>query len=267
VAIRKVLPGRGGWQETILLNAPGTKPEDNVELEACTLVNMDGESKTYTWEYGYPKFDLEDANIQLINFKSEYKPFLILREGGGFRGFNGEVRPEYSHFPWWNHWPVAQIASDGRSAYAPDRAAHSSLSWGLRHADAAMYGMTNQPKNYLVDLSKSWNRPPELKVLSKSFSSEGYDYTQRAYLVKSNDQAQELRIEMQGSKDSPIFNPAIVINNWPEDSAALNIDGKPVKTGKDFRQGIEYEIDGSRTLVVWIKLQSKKTVKMILYAE
>jgi len=95
VAIRKVLPGRGGWQETILLNTPGTRPEDNVELEACTLINMDGKSKTYTWEFGYPKFDLEDANIQLINFKSEFKPFLILREGGGFMVFNGEVRPEY----------------------------------------------------------------------------------------------------------------------------------------------------------------------------
>lgn len=29
-----------GWQETIFLNEPGTRPEDNVDLEAVTLANM-----------------------------------------------------------------------------------------------------------------------------------------------------------------------------------------------------------------------------------
>lgn len=225
VAIRKVLPGRGGWQETILLNAPGTTPEDNVELEACTLINMSGESKAYTWEYGYPKFDLDEANIQLINFKSEYKPFLILREGGGFSVFNGEVRPEYSHFPWWNHWPVAQIASDGRSAYAPDRAAHSSLSWGNTNGTAAMYGMTNKSKEYLVELSKSWNRPPVLSILSKGFISKGYDYTQRAFILESDSKSTDLSFEMRASKNTPLLNPVIVINNWPGKEAELQING------------------------------------------
>ena len=88
VCVRHVLPGRGGWQETILLNEPGTRPEDNIELEACTLLNMKGESKTYSWEHGYPEFDLKDAVIQLTHFKSRYKPFMIFREGGRFEVFN-----------------------------------------------------------------------------------------------------------------------------------------------------------------------------------
>ncbi|MCD6346947.1 MAG: hypothetical protein J7L96_05940, partial [Bacteroidales bacterium] len=263
VAIRKVLPGRGGWQETILLNAPGTTPEDNVELEACTLINMDGESKAYTWENGYPKFDLDEANIQLINFKSEYKPFLILREGGGFSVFNGEVRPEYSHFPWWNHWPVAQIASDGRSAYAPDRAAHSSLSWGDTNGSAAMYGMTNKSEKYLVDLSLSWNRPPVLSIDSKGFISKGYDYTQRAFILESDSKSTDLSFELRASKNTPLLNPVIVIINWPGKEAGLQINGKKIPKGKDFRQGIEYTIDGSKTLIVWMRLRADKNVTIL----
>jgi len=72
VGIRYVLPGRGGWQESIFFSAPGTRPEDNVETEACTLINMDGESKTYSWASGYPVFDLKDANIQVVNCGSFY---------------------------------------------------------------------------------------------------------------------------------------------------------------------------------------------------
>ena len=80
--------------------------------------------------------------IQMTNLKAKYRPFMIFRPGSDMEVFNVEVRPEYSHFPWWNHWPVAQIISDGRHAQAPDRAAHSSLVWGGPRDDVAIYGMT-----------------------------------------------------------------------------------------------------------------------------
>jgi hypothetical protein len=220
VSVRKVLPGYGGWQETIFLNEPGTRPEDNVELEACTLVNMDGESRTYTWEHGYPVFDLDGAVIQMTNFKSEFKPYMIFREGGGFEVFNLEVRPQYSHFPWWNHWPVAQTYSDGRSANAPDRAAHSSLSWGDPGGDAAIYGMTNKPAVSLVDLARSWNYPPEMKVGGGAIS-EGYDYSQRAYVLNAEDGAGELQMEFAANEKSPLFNLVLVVNNWSESDVLL----------------------------------------------
>ncbi|MHC4912346.1 MAG: LamG domain-containing protein, partial [Planctomycetota bacterium] len=38
VGTRNLVPGEGGWQETIFFSAPGTRPEDNCELEAITLV-------------------------------------------------------------------------------------------------------------------------------------------------------------------------------------------------------------------------------------
>jgi hypothetical protein len=264
VGVRKVLPGRGGWQETILLNEPGTRPEDNIELEACTLLNMKGESKSYSWEHGYPEFDLPGANIQYIHFKSEYKPFLIFREGGGFEVFNLEVRPEYSHFPWWNHWPVAQIVSDGRSAFAPDRTSHSSLSWGDPDGEAALYGMTKKPPETLVKLARSWNYPPQLKLKNSTYKNEGYDYTQRAYVLSAPSEKTPLEFSLAASKNSPAVNPVFVIHNWPEEDVQLKLDGVAVPGGKDFRRGIEHSVEGSIELIVWIKKESEVPLEISL---
>lgn len=256
VTVRKVLPGMGGWQETIFLNEPGTRPEDNVELEACTLVNMEGESKSYSWEHGYPVFDLDKAVIQLTHFKSEYKPYMIFREGGGFEVFNLEVRPGYSHFPWWNHWPVAQIISDGRSANAPDRASHSSLSWGDPGGEAALYGMTNQEPAYLVDLARSWNKPPLMSLTGDDYINNGYDYTQRAYILETINQGTDIKLEFEASNNNPIYNLAIVVNNWGGEEVSLKLNDKDITKGKDFRTGIEYDVEGKMKLIIWIKLKS-----------
>lgn len=253
MCIRHVLPGLGGWQETIFLNEPGTKPEDNVELEACTLFNMEGKKRTYSWEFGYPKFDLENANIQLINFKSIFKPFIVFREKGNFKVFNGEVRPEYSHFPWWNHWPVTQIISDGRYAGTPDHAAHSSLSWGNPGGEAAIYGMTDQPEKLLVDLAKSWNHPPSMHVELPNYESNGFDYTQRAFVLNTVKPGAELKMTLVASEKSPLFNPVFVIKNWDGSELKLIVNDKEMPRGKDFRYGKEYDVEGNCSLIVWIK--------------
>jgi hypothetical protein len=230
---------------------------------------MKGESKSYTWEHGYPVFDLPEANIQFVQFKSEYKPFLIFREGGGFDVFNLEVRPEYSHFPWWNHWPVAQIVSDGRSAFAPDRTAHSSLSWGDPNGEAALYGMTNKDPQTLVALARSWNYPAELKIddsgwKSDGYKSDGYDYTQRAYILETDSDPASLGIVLQASKESPVVNAALVLQNWSAPNLSLELDGKSVPQGKYFRYGLEYDVDGKTVVVVWIRYKSEKPVKIVL---
>lgn len=264
MCVRHVLPGHGGWQETILLNEPGTKPEDNVELEACTLFNQEGKSKTYSWESGFPKFDLEQANIQLINLKSEYKPFIVLREKGSFKVFNGEVRPEYSHFPWWNHWPVAQISSDGRYANASDQAAHSSLSWGNPEGEAALYGMTNQAETMLVNLARSWNNPPEVSLNSPGYENKGYDYTQRAFVFKTEKPGNSLDLIFNASAESPLFNPAFVIRNWDGSDVKLFVDQVEIPRGKNFRYGMEYDVEGHISLIVWIKKTIKSKTNVLL---
>jgi hypothetical protein len=263
VGVRSLLPGTGGWQETIFFNEPGTKPEDNCELEAITLVNLKGESRSYSWEHGYPEFDLREPIIQMTNLKAKYRPFMIFRPGSDMEVFNVEVRPEYSHFPWWNHWPVAQVISDGRHAQAPDRAAHSSLVWGGPRDDVAIYGMTKNSAASLLPLAKSWIHPPELKLSGSEFISEGYNFRERAYVLNCKRGGSNFKCKLMASQESPLVNPAFVFRNWGDSGAQLKIDGRKIKRGSNFRFGHRHSLEGS-DLIVWLKTESTQTVEIVL---
>jgi hypothetical protein len=266
VGTRSLVPGEGGWQETIFFSAPGTRPEDNCELEAITLVNLKGESRSYSWEHGYPEFDLAKALIQMTNLKAKYRPFMIFRPGSDMEVFNVEVRPEYSHFPWWNHWPVAQVISDGRHAQAADRMAHSSLAWGGPRDNVAIYGMTDKPAVSLVSLAKSWIYPAELKVRGSSFVSEGYNYRERAYVVNCKKGGSNFECKLAASAESPVVNPAFVIKNWGKADAVLKIDGKRIKRGKNFRFGHRHRLEGS-DLIVWARYESESDTEFVFEAK
>ena len=113
-------------EPTILLE-PGKKAEDYISLEAASIANMEGQSRTYSWDPVSPPFPFpgqpEEANIAVVNLKSTYKPFYIYQPGTvlGPYGNPPEARLEYSRFPTWNHWPVNQAPTDGRYALFPDR--------------------------------------------------------------------------------------------------------------------------------------------------
>jgi len=250
-------------QETIFLNEDGTRPEDNCELEAVSLANLKGESETYSWEEGYPKLDLKDPVIQMVNLKSRFRPLIIVKPGSRIGPFSCEVRKEYSHFPWWNHWPVARVASDGRYAMAADRAAHSSLTWVTQSSNAFLYGMTDKPAAGLLPLARSWINPPAIKISGSEFSSQGYDPDQRAYLLKREQPGSIIEVELAGSAGSPVFNPAFVIKGWGGNEAALKLDGDEVPRGPDFRYGFRRTLE-STDLVVWIKIESTKPIKVLV---
>jgi hypothetical protein len=276
------------FQESIVFNAPGTKPEDNIETKAVTIANMKGETRTYSWadERDHNKLEkLENANIQVVNLKSRTKPFLIVppthAQYGVFDSeFLGELEPygyrkELSIFPWWNHAPVAQIPSDGRWAVAPDRASHTSLSGFHVWEDyeltcnsqtrIMLHGMTEKPAAGLIPLARSWLSAPKLKVLVSGVENQGYDPTQRAYVLSRSgrDGPGAVEFEMQASPESPVVNPAFVIQRWGDKGATLKVNGKPVARGKEFRFGHVHQLDSS-DLIAWFKLESAQAIKISL---
>ncbi len=263
------------FQETIFFNQPGTKPEDNIDINALTLANMKGETHTYSWEngippeYTYPK----GANIQIANFKSNYKPYIIFEEGSVIGKFIWSLRSEWSKFPWWNHWPVGQLANDGRCVSGVDRPSHSSITSGEPiavkgkkndvHA-VCYYGMTDQSIDALVPLAKAWDNAPELAVITKNVEAEGFNKYQKAYLLNcKNASGNKLEMKLKGSKESPVINPAFVIKNWGTDHAKIEVNGKEIKRGKDFRYGHEHTLMGT-DLIVWVSTQSNKFVNITL---
>lgn len=282
VAVRHVVAknhfnGGGEWQETLLYNQPGMRPEDTVDLKALTLANQKGETHTYSWENGPPvKFNNPkgprnfqqpaQASIQLVNFRSKWKPFIVYEPDVTLIPLGIGPSSDYSKFPCWNHWPVAQLPNDGRKAIVSDKPSHFSLctSRGVirRNPEGSesvyLYGMTDQSIDSLVPLSRSWNSAPKASIVSSGIEGGSYDKNQRAYLFTTKDtKTGTLEFSLDASPDSPIHNPAFVVKNWGKRPAKITIDGKKIPRGKDFRYGHQTTADGT-DLVVWVKTKSDK---------
>jgi len=306
IGIRKVIQHTSGDplgpSEAIVLCQPGTKPEDNIHLDAMTLVNLKGEHYTYSWANGAPSFkkgqNPENPVVQIVNLKSEYKPFTLFEKENNMQVFGIEQRPDVSHFPWWNHWPVAQVISDGRYCQAPDRPSHFSLAWGgppfhdesgniiiarqsgsegkLKMSEdeqrktvrkfwsSWMYGASKQTPGELAVLGRSWLQPPALKVLKGDFKSKGYDFTQRAYILDcSNKDAQSLELELLTNSESPLVNACFVINGWEKDNVTLQMDGKELMSGKDYRIGKRRDLE-REDLIVWVEKKSEASARILI---
>jgi len=221
------------YHEAIIINPPGTRPEDNIETGALTLANMKGEVHTYSWADGPPgekaDFDAETlatlhrisdldtpghqwlvrpagGNILRVNLKARFSPFVIVDPRNvAIDCYAGEIIRERSIFPWWNHWPVSQqIRSSGRWALASDRVSHSSLahiqSWRPYEEKAdgvtmlMLNGLTDKPADALLPLAKSWLSPPAMDVEGEGYSGKGFDPTERAFVVTRTKPAGPVRI-------------------------------------------------------------------------
>lgn len=262
--------------EPSTLNNPGEKAEDNVSIQAATLANMEGETRTFSWERwpsdggirGEFFNPVPNANIAIVNTKSAFKPVyiyepatLIIPYGGGVL----ETRPWFSKFPIWNHWPVAQIPSDGRPALALDRVSSSAIlspepPERKRARDSAaegrfLMGLTNQPITAMLLVARAWLQPPGLKVSGEDFASDGYSRDDRAYhLHRLSKGSTKLGFNIHASDKSPAVNPVFVVDGWGRGGVVLQVNGKPVAEGKDFRVGHIDRLEGS-SLVIWIRAQ------------
>lgn len=296
-------PGTGGFrefQEAIVINPPGTRPEDNISNEALSLANMNGESRTYSWlssdpvknvnDLGKDKAanlskwhsspnqtwltDPEDANISMINLKSRYNPFLIVTPTGTVINKWQSGRNAPSIFTWYNHWPAARIKSVARRATIPDKISSSSLSnviWpayevtGNNLTKIMLHGMTEKPVSELVPLAKSWLDAPKIVIIEGELKNHIYDRTQKAYHLKlnSNKLPEKLTFSIDASENSPIVNPVFLVEGWGEFGVELEIDGEKVSGRNRFRVGHRNNID-STDLVVWIRINSDRPVKIAL---
>jgi hypothetical protein len=303
VGVRKVVQYTSGEplgpSEAIALCQPGTTPEDNVNLDAMTLVNLKGESHVYSWANGAPVFkkgeNPPDPVIQIVNLKSRNKPFMIFEPGNNMAVYGIEQRPDASHFPWWNHWPVAQLPSDGRYCQAPDRASHFSLAWGgppfhdeqgrvikaresgsegsLNAVDKGtktvntywsswIYGASTQTAAELARLARSWAQPPVLKIAEGGFISKGYDLTQRAYVIDGEAATSgQLDMELSASAESPVVNASFIVEGFNSGEIDIRLDGKALVKNRDYKTGLVRKLEKD-DLVVWLPVKSDKPVKI-----
>jgi hypothetical protein len=274
--IRSTWAEKMEWQQTELINQPGTRPQDNVELEAMTVGNMDGETETWSWEEPYGKRapgspPIKNGNIQVMNLKSKQRHFVIGEAGAHWKPFSFGAREGFSTMPCWNHWPVAQLPNDGRVTPAADRPSSTCLGtlFPVKHKTDRpdlmlgrnLYGLTGKPAKELAVLARSWNFPAELKLAGPAFESSGYDKNQRAYVLAHKPAAESVPLEftLAGNPQSPVLNPAFIVKKWGNASVTLTLDGKSIPRGKDFRYGHRQTLEGT-DLIVWIETESQASL-------
>jgi hypothetical protein len=268
------------WQESMVVPGPGQRPDDLLEFAALTLGNIDGDFHTYSWEHETPPHippHPKNPCLQLVNMKSDYKPFSILRpqDKPSIDVYSGEIRRDVSVFPWWNHWPVAQKPTDGRYAMFADRPSHSSLSHWFWDAykvtersmtKLMLTGFTNKTAEDLLPIAKAWAYPAEIKLHDASASAAFYEQSERAIIFDLKKDVNSISFELMGSKDSPVINPVFIVKGWGERGMRLQIDDNMIERGKDFRYGHHHELI-STDLVAWVRFNATSPVQVIITAE
>ena len=273
---------RHEWHEGIVVMGQGQRPEDVLYPEAVIMANMDGNEHVYSWELVAPDAkkegttyvinkkdkwlsELSDANIQLINTRSSFKPFTIINpdDEPEWDFYRGEFRRDISMFPWWNHWPTATKPSDGRYAMDSDRASHSSLThaWEWKAYKKTEYsetrlmlvGLTKEKASGLVPLTQSWSHAPNMSAYGEGISAKGYEPAERAYQLECTKpgECNTFSIQLSCSPEHPAVNPAFVISNWDKTELKISINGKQVSDKKMFRYGLSNTANGSN-LILWI---------------
>lgn len=283
------------WEEQIVVLPPGKYPDDVIDSAGISLINMSGEVSKYSWHNKDLKIEMPEpkgANMSYVNLKSKYRPFFIISpapvttvegkwDSPFFRTYAAKMAtgnrqdPVPSVYGWWNHWPVAQVPGDGRWVTTPDHPSHFTLTTFDQWNDYAytnrtrtrimLQGMTDKAAADLVPLAKSWLQAPVLKIVSGKYTGGDYDQSERAYMIEktNQDDVTPFSFALEASVDSPLLNPAIIIKNWGSQAASLSINNQPVAQGDNFKQGIRKGTDGD-DLILWIKMDSKTPVKMIL---
>jgi len=281
-------------QETSVLCHPGQNAVDVLAYDAITLVNLDGESHTYSWpdddsmdtreRRNLPRDpsiirDLrpDDPNIQVVNMRAKAKPFVIFEPGNRPLVYVGRVREQLVHFPAYNHWPVCQVFSDGRFVQAADRGSSFSISYHtpVRHQvegnvvwAAMLYGATFGKAVDLVPLARSWVNPPELRIASGAFESHGYEVSRRAYVLQKSQAAESGRgesggliLEFQATGDSPLTNTCLELLGWGEGGIEVVQDGRRLTEGEDFRSGRRRTLQAA-DLLLWLEISSSVPIRI-----
>jgi hypothetical protein len=271
------------FQEMLLLGDPGRLPEDDVQTKALTLIKMNGDHTTISYdpypvhfepseEELYASFgEFWNANMFVVNTKSEYHPFTIGREDGvSISPYAPERRTRKGVF---QSWPQTPNREEGYAGAALGHIIHRTLFEKTAKTITQIYlsGFTNstEPETVLVPLARSWLKAPEMRATAGTKAViYGYDPVQRAYLMDYGQAAEGIEFEIVAGESSPVVNPAFLINNWGMVDAVLELNGSVIERSPDFRFGhyAATDIDDGRqwedVLVVWLQMESSKPVQV-----
>jgi hypothetical protein len=127
-----------------------------------------------------------------------------------------------------------------------------------------MYGATKDSAESLVPLGRSWLFPPKL-IIRQGKANARYDLTQRCYVISTPEKGTETKLSfiLEADQDSPIMNPAFVVENWGNRDAEILVNGRIVPRGKSFRYGHIRRMN-QYDLVVWLQLEVNRETEITI---
>ncbi|WP_445946325.1 LamG domain-containing protein [Shewanella sp.] len=278
----KERPGVVFYQDFQWLLAPGEKAEDLMHQQGVSLAELNGSANNISYPYDYvPDEEGQDmpekGNIAVLNSKTDWKVFGISQGNTFYPSSNAERSPyvdfEGQAFPFagpWDHWPVAQIPSDGRYSVNKDRVSHFAL--GVLEAfnygtGAMMYGfMPSQAAELgdptkVQDLGKSWVTPAQVAAIKGiKAGSASYDKNERAYHVTATDK--QVEFHLNASAEQPVYHPSVVVHQWPSEQLPEVRVNNTVLV--DAKAAIVRDRDGSPMLVVFMPIEERTQVSVSL---
>lgn len=271
-AIRKVVYNNTttkapDFQDIQYFTNPGETAQDVIGLNAVTLANLQGEKYELVWKKPNhnPKSELQDATIQYMNSRSEWKVYAVYPEPG-ITTWGSNEQSKYTDDPFagpWNHWPVSLVPSDGRFAVTYDRVTHFALGAGDAGDEAIVhYGFAKQGIESLITEARYWQNPPGISALSGG-QFLGFIKEEKAFHFICEDQ-EIISFTINASKESPVVNPAVVLKHCHLDLSEVSVNGTRVEPGNSLRIGREYDTQGDPMTIFWLKTQSESPIDIRL---
>jgi hypothetical protein len=263
------------FQEDFVFGQKGHLPGDDIDVNAITLINLDGSSKTFSYKpYPHGFGTYIKAPIKVVNLKSDFKPYTIFIP----QGMENETYPPEGDLPHvFQTWLKGAGGEGGYSASL----GHTLNWWHYKRTEnileqVYLSGMTNSDnlEEDLTMLAKSWLVYPRLLMegLELSYTEITYDQAQRAYIIPgTHEGARKLNFKIGfpdfENDEHPvpvsIVNPAFVVKNWGDTGVDVLVNGKPAADKYDMRIGYETTHSGT-DLLLWFNMRTEEAVSFTL---
>lgn len=251
---------QSGWhenQEFIVVNRPGRWPSMALDPQAITFLSPEGERQAPVWPK--PGFSLRGwpQVISVINLGNGPRPFMVTPEAPTSTKVWAEPyvdKPDlFNSYP---HWPVTRgMRTSWLDAPADfERPTHSNVA----NLVNSPIEETEEEKDFLwligmgrseqeiLDVSRCWLEPGEI-VAGQNVEAAGYSQIERAYVLQVKDSRQACEFTLVPAADTPVVNPAFIIEGWRGRADVSVAGAEEVQVGQERGNG-----DGAK-LVVWAR--------------
>lgn len=228
--------------EVLLAKPPCVHTEQLYDKEFATLANLNGKeysNKAFCQDKKLYKNFLKSGKdfIIEIHFKDRLHPFTVFSFRndllpGVTRDHVTVISKDMASADQRGHWPASRYQIDGYNTVGLDVPNHGNIGNIQAEVDPKFQPMT---WTFLIGVKEkgsnkdrlhagSWLYPAKVEMSGTNCKYAGYDYSQRAYVIKSHHFKREYRLVF--SSDHTIINPVFKIYNEESRLKEIRVDGK-----------------------------------------